>query len=143
MHLKSKNPPSKLKVAHLQKKNTIHQVPTHYKNPFKLHINHRAPKQPPTTPLTTTPLCEVIGLFRSSYLHVTISRVSISVFKGRHKRKFRPTFVFPQAHYVFCLYRPLKNSMCSLYTCTSQYLIESFTVRCSFSLKANNNLFRC
>ena len=31
--------------------------------------------------------CENIGLFSSSNLQVTISRVSISVFKGRPKKK--------------------------------------------------------
>ena len=33
--------------------------------------------------------CEIVGLFSSSNLQVTLSRVSISVFKGRPKRKIR------------------------------------------------------
>ena len=35
--------------------------------------------------------CEIVGLFSSSNLLLTISRVSISVLKGRPKRKIRPT----------------------------------------------------
>ena len=33
----------------------------------------------------------VVGLLSSSNLQVTISRVGVSVFKGRPKRKIRPT----------------------------------------------------
>ena len=42
-------------------------------------------------PPPNTPFCEFIGLFSSRNLQVTISRVNISVFKGRPKRKIRPT----------------------------------------------------
>ena len=47
------------------------------------------------------PLCEVVGLFSSSNLQVTIFRISISIFKGRPKGKIRPTFLFWQAYNVF------------------------------------------
>ena len=36
-------------------------------------------------------ICEVVGLLSSSNLQVPISRVGVSVFKGRRKRKIRPT----------------------------------------------------
>ena len=79
-------------------------------------------------------------------LQVTISLVNISVFKGRPKRKIRPTqrllcsrkpiiFSFLIFHLFFFFYRPV---MCSLYIYTSQYIvIESFTVRCIFSLRTD------
>ena len=35
--------------------------------------------------------CEIVGLFSRSNLQVTISGVSISVLKGKPKRKIRPT----------------------------------------------------
>ena len=56
------------------------------------------------------PLCEVVGLFRSSNLQVTIFRISISIFKGRPKGKIRPTFLFWQAYNVFS-YRARTNSI--------------------------------
>ena len=41
----------------------------------------------PPLPITaTTPICEIIGILNSSSLHVTISSVSISVFKGQDPR---------------------------------------------------------
>ena len=48
-------------------------------------------KSIPQTNLNLKKKCEVVGLFSSSNLQVTISRVSISVLKGRPKRKIRPT----------------------------------------------------
>ena len=48
-------------------------------------------KSIPQTNLNLKKKCEVLGLFSSSNLQVTISRVSISVLKGRPKRKIRPT----------------------------------------------------
>ena len=47
-------------------------------------------KNIPQRDLTRTN-CELVGLFNSSNLKVSISRVSISVLKGRPKRKIRPT----------------------------------------------------
>ena len=48
-------------------------------------------KRIPQTNLNFKKKCEVVGLFSSSNLQVTISKVSISVLKGRPKRKIRPT----------------------------------------------------
>ena len=48
-------------------------------------------KSIPQTNLNLKKKCEVLGLFSNSNLQVTISRVSISVLKGRPKRKIRPT----------------------------------------------------
>ena len=84
--------------------------------------------------------CEVVGLFSSSNLQVTISKVSISVLKGRPKRKIRPTeglLCFCILFYFPIFYkRALTNSyVWPLHYTASQYLIESFTVRCIFSLR--------
>ena len=58
-----------------------------FQTTYKSSSSLTTPHPPP--PITTTPLCEVIGLFSSSNLQVTNSRVSISVFKGRHKLLIR------------------------------------------------------
>ena len=45
----------------------------------------------PTNKLELKKLLNCIGVLSSSNLQVTISRVGVSVFKGRPKRKIRPT----------------------------------------------------
>ena len=74
----------------------------------------------------------------SSNLQVTISRVGVSVFKGRPKRKIRPTsgllssrkpIIFSFLFFSFFSNGPRRTVMCSLYIYTSQYLKEKFTVR--------------
>ena len=74
----------------------------------------------------------------SSNLQVTISRVGVSVFKGRPKRKIRPTsgllssrkpIIFSFLFFSFFSNGPGRTVMCSLYIYTSQYLKEKFTVR--------------
>ena len=65
-----------------------------------------------------TPLCEVIGLFSLSNLWVTISGVSISVFKGRFLDR---ALIGPGRFKVYVSY----------------YLIKNFTVRCLFYLRAD------
>ena len=92
-------------------------------------------------------LKKIVKFFSSSNFQVTISRVSISVLKGRPKRKIWPTlghlcsskpiilsFLSP----FFFLNGPGRTATCSLYAViyiASQYLIEIFTVRCIFSLR--------
>ena len=80
----------------------------------------------------------------SSSLQGTIPMVSISVFKGRPKRKSGRLRVFcvplSPLYYIFFSFSfngPGRTVMCSLYMYTSQYLIESFTVRCLFSLRTD------
>ena len=101
-------------------------------------------KSIPQTNLNLKKKCEVLGLFSSSNLQVTISRVSISVLKGRPKRKIRPTegllsFCKPTLFYfIFLVFykRALTNSyVWPLHYTASQYRLESFTVRCIFSLR--------
>ena len=75
-------------------------------------------KSIPQTNLNLKKKCEVLGLFSSSNLQVTISRVSISILKGRPKRKIRPTegllsFCKPTLFYFIFLFfykRALTNS---------------------------------
>ena len=81
----------------------------------------------------------------SSNLQVTISRVGEFVFKGRPKRKIRPTLGLLSSRkpiifsfFFFVLNGPGRTVMCSLYIYTSQYLTENFTVRCIiFSLRTD------
>ena len=87
---------------------------------------------------------EIVGLFSSSSLLFTMSWVNISVLKGRPKRKIRPTegllsFCKPTLFYFIFLFfykRALTNSyVWPLHYTASQYRLESFTVRCIFSLR--------
>ena len=74
--------------------------------------------------------------FSSSNLQVTISRVGVSVFKGRPKRKIRPTLGLLSSRkpiifsfiFFFFFNGPRRTVMCSLYIYTSQHLTENFTV---------------
>lgn len=86
------------------------------------------------------PICEVIGLSNSSNLQV----FGVSIL-GR----LRDYIVFLSAHYDFFKSGPGRTVIFSRCIYTSQYLIESFTVRCMFIFfedrhkKANtDNLFR-
>ena len=83
--------------------------------------------------------CEIVGLFNSSNLQVTISRVTISVLKGRPKRKFRPTRELLSSRkpiifsFLFFSYFFFDGSgqrvIFSLYNYNAKYLKENFTVR--------------
>ena len=90
--------------------------------------------------------CEIVGLFSSSNLQVTISRVRISVLKGRPKRKLgrlRHFCVPVSPLYFILLYYIFLNGLrrtvlCSLSIFTAlQYLIETFPVSCIFSLRTD------
>ena len=95
--------------------------------------------------------CEIVGIFSSSNLQVTISRVSISVLKGRPKRKLdRPGdfsvcvsslyFIF-----LFILSKPGRTVMCSLYSLTMSNRTFCRKVYIFFedrhNSQANDNLF--
>ena len=80
-----------------------------------------------------------VSLVAGISVQVTISRVSISILKERPKSKIRliqgplcsrkPILFF---FFFFLLYGPGRTVMCILYIYKSlQYLIESFTVRCT------------
>ena len=92
-----------------------------------------------------------MGIFSSSNLQVTISRVSISVLKGRHKRKLDRLrdFSVPVSSlyfiFLFILNKPGRTVICSLYSLTISNRKFCLKVYIFFedrhNSKANDNLF--
>ena len=82
------------------------------------------------------------SLVSSSNLQVTISRIGVSVFKGRPKRKSGrlKDFCLPVSpiYFLFFLNGPGRTVMCSLYIYTSRCLKKNFSARCIiFSLRTD------